>query len=126
MAAALLHQPSIAPDNGESRALMDVFASLAQELEQARALSLRIEGAMCALAVEGHASATVIGDLQQFDAVIQRLGALRDFTSALSQSTPIEQRIVIGEALERITLASVRAELSGSQSDEGDGVWEML
>ena len=48
----------------------DVFAALAQELERARSLGLRVEGAICAMAVRSAINGGVVGEFQHLDAVL--------------------------------------------------------
>ena len=49
-------------------AVREVFASLAEELERARVLGLRVEGAICAIAVRSSIDGGIVGELQHLDA----------------------------------------------------------
>ena len=95
-----------------------VFLSLAEELEHARILGLRVETAICAIAVRTSIDSGIVSELQQLDAVLQRIAALRDFA---------EQRVPTASALARVTLGEVRARLAGGAvDDDPDEAWEML
>ncbi len=105
----------------------DVLLMLAEELERARALGLRIEGAICAIAVRSQIDGALVSELQHLDAVLQHIAALRDYTAELSRRCDREQMVVTESALDRITLGEVRARLSGGgEGDAPDDVWEML
>jgi hypothetical protein len=100
---------------------------LPEELEHARALGLRVEGAICAIAVRAAIDASVITELQQLDAVLQHLGALRDFAGEVARACDSEGAIDMSAALDRVTLADVRARWAGACDDErGAEQWEML
>lgn len=105
----------------------DVFSSLAEELERARVLGLRVEGAICAFAVRSALDGSVVSELQQLDAILQHIAALRDFAAELSRTADPNHRVDAGSAIERITLGEVRQRLSGGYlEDSPDDVWEML
>jgi 5,10-methenyltetrahydromethanopterin hydrogenase len=105
----------------------DVFASLAEELERARAMGLRIEGAICAMAVRSAIDGTVVAELQQLDAVLQHLGALRDFAAELARNADAAHAVATQSALDRITLGEVRMRLGrGYVQENPDEIWEML
>lgn len=105
----------------------DVLLLLAEELERARCLGLRIEGAICAIAVRSAIDGALVSELQHLDAVLQHIAALRDYAAELSRCCDRDQGIDTGSALDRITLGDVRARLSGGHyGDEPDDVWEML
>lgn len=107
--------------------LGDVLLALAEELERARTLGLRIEGAMCSIAVRSSIDGAVVSELQQLDAVLQHIAALRDFAAELSKQCDRSAVAPIGSSLDRITLGDVRTRLSGGDySDDPDDVWEML
>ncbi|MBL8536673.1 MAG: hypothetical protein JNM59_04655 [Hyphomonadaceae bacterium] len=105
----------------------DIFLMLAEELERARSLGLRIEGAICAIAVRSQIDGALVSELQHLDAVIQHIAALRDYAAELSRRSDRAQSVATASALERITLGEVRARLSGGHYDDNpDDVWEML
>jgi len=114
-------------DRSEMTPLQDVLTALADELERARTLGLRVEGAICAIAVRAAIDSSVIAELQQLDAVLQHIGALRDFAGEASRVCSGEFAIDVSTALERVTLADVRARLAGACDDEDAAAhWEML
>ncbi len=105
----------------------DVLSAIADELERVRTLGLRIEGAICAIAVRSSIDASLVGELQQLDAILQHVAALRDFTSELSRNVDSKNALVLGPALDRVTLGDVRARLGcGYVEENPDEVWEML
>lgn len=104
----------------------DVFVALAAELECVRALGLRVEGAICAIAVRSAIDGAVVAELQQLDAVLQHIAALRDFAGELSRQCDGAPKISLTAALDRITLAEVRARLSGEPEGDAEEQWEML
>lgn len=108
------------------RFVREVFSSVADELEYARVLSLRVERAICTIAVNAKLDSGVVAELQQLDAIIQQIAAVRDYTSTLSRDALPTQRIAIGNALGRLTLSEVRARLAGGRDNEDDSAWEML
>lgn len=109
------------------RPLRQVLGSLADELEQTRALGLRVEGAICALAVQSTVDSRIVGELQQLDAVIQRIAVLRDYAAAVADACDPSYGAATRDALERVTLGDVRARLAGDdRSDFEDDGWEML
>jgi hypothetical protein len=119
-------QPTTRCDD-EEMSTRDVFTALADELERARSLGLRVEGAICAIAVRAAIDSSVVAELQQLDAVLQHLGALRDFAGEVSRACGEHSVVDVKRALDRITLAEVRARLSGATDvDDADGQWEML
>lgn len=109
-----------------TRPLGDVLAAMADELENARVLGLRVEQTICAIAVRAHLDAGIVGELQQLDAVLQRIAALRDFASALSEGAGSATEIETRAALERITLSDTRARLGGGLLEDDDDAWEFL
>lgn len=105
----------------------DILLMLAEELERARTLGLRIEGAICAIAVRSQIDGALVSELQHLDAVLQHIAALRDYTAELSRNCDRAQRVATESALDRITLGEVRARLAGGDAkDSPDDVWEML
>jgi hypothetical protein len=98
-------------EDAELTPIADVLAALARELEHARSVGTRVEAAFCAHAVRTELDAAVIRDMQQLDALIQQLAALRDFVSTLSGAAA--GTAAIGAALERVPLGDVRARLGG-------------
>lgn len=106
----------------------DVFSVLAEELERARALGLRVEGAICAIAVRSSIDGAVVSELQQLDAVLQHMAALRDFAAEVARGAGAGGAVPTRSALERITLGDVRARLSGGLIDANlsDDGWEIL
>jgi hypothetical protein len=118
------------PAQGEAplTPVRDVFTSLAEELERARSLGLRVEGAICAIAVRSSIDNDVVIELQQLDAVLQHIAALRDFVGELARQADDPGAVATASALERVTLAEVRTRLGGRylDGDNPDEVWEML
>ncbi|MEQ1707876.1 MAG: hypothetical protein ABL864_06055 [Terricaulis sp.] len=106
----------------------DVFSALAEELERARSLGLRVEGAICAIAVRSSIDGSVVSELQQLDAVLQHIAALRDFASELARQSVGVGEVATASALERVTLGEVRVRLGGRylDGDDPDDNWEML
>ncbi len=106
----------------------DVFSALAEELERARSLGLRVEGAICAIAVRSSIDGSVVSELQQLDAVLQHIAALRDFASELARQSAGVGEVATASALERVTLGEVRVRLGGRylDGDDPDDNWEML
>lgn len=106
----------------------DVFSALAEELERARSLGLRVEGAICAIAVRSSIDGSVVSELQQLDAVLQHIAALRDFASELARQSVGVGEVATAPALERVTLGEVRVRLGGRylDGDDPDDNWEML
>ncbi len=80
----------------------DVFASLSEELERARSLGLRVEGAICAIAIRSSIDASVVSELQQLDAVLQHIAALRDYAAELARRGDPDHSISTSTALDRI------------------------
>ncbi len=105
----------------------DVFAALAQELERARSLGLRVEGAICAMAVRSAINGGVVGELQHLDAVLQHIAALRDFVAELARQNSVAAgAVAVAPALDRVTLGEVRTRLGGRDfdGDASDENWE--
>lgn len=104
-----------------------VFEAIAEELERARALGLRVEGAICAIAVRSSVDPSVVSELQQLDAALQQVAAIRDFAIELARACDPSVRVPTASALERIRLADVRARLAGSHAETAsEELWEML
>jgi hypothetical protein len=106
----------------------DVFSLLADELERARTLGLRVEGAICAIAVRSSIDGAVVAELQQLDAVLQHIAALRDFVAETARQVQDGSEVATQSALARITLGDVRARLAGGFIDANlsDDGWEIL
>lgn len=104
----------------------DVLVMLADELERARTLGLRVEGAICAIAVRAAIDSSVIAELQQLDAVLQHIAALRDFAGEVSRTCDGALAVDVTGALDRVTLAEVRTRLAGGGNEEDAERWEML
>lgn len=106
----------------------DVFSLLADELERARTLGLRVEGAICAIAVRSSIDGAVVAELQQLDAVLQHIAALRDFAAETARHVQDGAEVATQSALARITLGDVRARLAGGFLDANlsDDGWEIL
>lgn len=105
----------------------DVFLMLAEELEHTRSLGLRIEGAICAIAIRSSIDDALVSELQHLDAVLQHIAALRDYMAELSKQCGPDQSVETSSALDRITLADVRSRLAGGYCrDDPDEHWEML
>ena len=125
MKNALHHQLQHA---GEAlTSVRDVFAALAEELERARILGLRVEGAICAIAVHSSLDDGIVSELQQLDHVIQHVAALRDFAAEVSNECDGVEAVTLERALGRIRLAEVRTRLAGASAiDPPDEEWELL
>jgi hypothetical protein len=123
---APLAKPQTPP--AEARAsVAAVLSSVAEELERTRALGLRVEGAICAIAVRSAIDGAVVAELQQLDAVLQQIAAVRDYVSQLAAHCDPSYEVGTATALDRITLAEVRARLGGaSLEDDSEDGWEML
>jgi hypothetical protein len=108
-------QPTPQPSN-EATPVRDVLTALADELERARTLGLRVEGAICAIAVRAAIDSSVVAELQ-----------LRDFAGEVSRTCDGGFSVDVSSALDRVTLAEVRVRLAGqSDGDDDAGRWEML
>lgn len=104
-----------------------VFANLAGELERARSLGLRVEGAICAIAVRSALGSDAIHELQQLDAMLQHIAALRDFAAELARQPVANGDIVTTVALRLVTLGEVRMRLGGACMEDDLGAdWEMF
>ncbi len=105
----------------------DVFSGLAEELERARSLGLRVEGAICAIAIRSSIDASIVSELQQLDAILQHIAALRDFAAEMANQSDSTCKVVVAAALDRITLGEVRIRLGGTYlQDDPNETWEML
>lgn len=113
--------------NGAQVPAAEIFLLLAEELERARVLGLRIEGAICAIAVRSELDASLVSELQQLDAVLQHIAALRDYAAEVSRCSAHLPKVATESALDRITLNDVRTRLAGDfYEDNPADVWEML
>ncbi|HVY85151.1 MAG TPA: hypothetical protein VG943_08455 [Caulobacterales bacterium] len=92
----------------------ELCARLASELESLRAIGLRIELSLCSAADAWDVTDGRLHDLQQLDYLLQHLGALRDFLSALSDAAGGEASAAQAHALGRIRLADLKARLEGA------------
>lgn len=121
-------RPQVPEPEPQLTAVRDVFSALAEELERARSLGLRVEGAICAIAVRSSIDGSVVSELQQLDAVLQHIAALRDFASELARNSIGAGEVATASALERVTLGEVRVRLGGRylDGDNPDETWEML
>ena len=107
--------------------LAEVLASVAEELEHARILGLRVEGAICGIAVRSSIDGQVVSELQQLDAALQHIAALRDYLGEVARIVEPRLQVDTAMALERVTLGEVRRRLSGGYlNDDPNDVWEML
>lgn len=97
----------------------EIFLALAGELERARALGLRVESAICALAVSAPVDANAVSELQQFDAILQHIAALRDFAAEIAVHIDPSHNVAAAPALDRITLDEVRTRLAGDDASDG-------
>jgi hypothetical protein len=114
--------------SAEETPISGVLLGIASELERVRQLGWRVERATCGLAVLPGAALETLRELQNLDAMLQQLAALRDFLVALSG---VQGRLPLTEvtsALERITLSDLQARLAGQPNDtsESDGAIEWL
>jgi hypothetical protein len=106
--------------------LSEALASVADELERARVLGLRVEQAACAIALQGSLDTGVVASLQQLDALIQQIAALRDYLAHVGAACDPSIAVDIGPALARITLEDVRIRLSGVEGAAHEDGWELL
>lgn len=107
--------------------VVDVLGAIADELERTRSLGLRVEGAICVAALAASADVSVIEELQQFDLILQRVAALRDFALELARRCDPGHEVNVDSALARITLEDMRSRLAGvGQDDESSEAWEMV
>lgn len=104
----------------------DVFTSLGQELERIRVLGLRVEQTICAIAVNSSIDTALIAELQQLDAILQHIAALRDFSEQVALECDDDVLVDVSQALDRITLADVRTRLAQGDQDSTDEGWEIL
>lgn len=100
----------------------EMLTTLADELDRMRALGLRIEGSLCALAGEVQSQGAWMEDLQQFDLLLQQLGALRDFLGTAAVAADAETRIDVTAALAQLTLHDLRERLRGGAVAADDDV----
>ncbi|MCC6918011.1 MAG: hypothetical protein IT548_02340 [Alphaproteobacteria bacterium] len=108
-------------------AINKVFQALAGELEHAREMTLRVEGAVCDLSHHIPPDASMLDGLQQLDKVVQHLAALRDYVAALSGHDGAFCPDRAATAANRITLHDVRSRLGGGLAGAGvetAEVWE--
>lgn len=106
--------------------MADVLSTLGQELERIRVLGLRVEQTICAIAVKSALDIALIAELQHLDAVLQHVAALRDFTEQMSLQCEDTVEVDIATALDRVTLADVRARLARQDDESSDEGWEIL
>ncbi len=104
----------------------DVLTTLGQELERIRVLGLRVEQTICAIAVRSSLDTALIAELQHLDAVLQHVAALRDFSEQVALQCDDQTPIDIADALDRVTLADVRARLAQRDQDANEEGWEIL
>lgn len=108
-------------------AVADVLGAMADELERTRSLGLRVEGAICVAALAASADVSVIEELQQFDLILQRVAALREFALELARRCNPVHEINVESALARITLEDMRSRLAGiGQGEDAVDEWEMI
>lgn len=123
MSALRLSEDAPAPS---AISVADVLTTLGQELERIRVLGLRVEQTICAIAVRSSLDTALIAELQHLDAVLQHVAALRDFSEQVALQCDDQAPVDIAEALERVTLADVRARLAQRDHDGNDDGWEIL
>lgn len=120
-----LRLPEDAPA-ASATSVADVLTTLGQELERIRVLGLRVEQTICAIAVRSALDPALIAELQHLDAVLQHVAALRDFSEQVALQCDDQTPVDIAEALDRVTLADVRARLAQRDQDRNDEGWEIL
>lgn len=110
------------------RPLRDVLENLGGELEQLRALGLRVEGAICQIAVRAAIDPGIIVELQQLDMVLQQLGNLRAYVGRLALECNPTEKVSIAAALDQVTLAELRSRLAGAGEEDltDESGWEIL
>lgn len=108
--------------------LRGVLETLAVELEQLRCLGLRVESAICQIAVRAAIDPAVIGELQQLDLVLQQLGNLRAYVGRVAQECEAMGPVCIADALDQVSLAELRTRLAGLAEDDlsNEDGWEIL
>jgi len=115
------------PDGETQTPIVDVLSVLSGELERVRILGSRVEVAICEIAVQSSIDSRIVSELQHLDAILQHIGALRDYVSELSSRCDVALGVVTASALDRVSLADVRARLSGEDpGDDEDGEWELV
>lgn len=100
-------------DPSVRKPMREVLEILAIELERLRWLGVRVETAVCQVAVNSPIAPSVVADLQQLDMVLQQLGALRSFVGRLAEEFDVQTQVSIEEALRLVNLSELRARLSG-------------
>lgn len=99
----------------------ELYLRLARELELLRQRAAHLEQTLCAASLSRFGEGSV-RELQDIDHILQHLGALRDFLSALATTAPSVGAIELTSALARIRLAELQRRLSGdaelTQPDE--------
>lgn len=107
--------------------LADTLSAVVEELERVRVLALRVEHAICAITTQsGDIDDAFVTELQHLDAALQHVTVLRDFVEQISIRCDDQAEVDIAEALQRISLADVRARLSRSEVLSSEGGWEIL
>lgn len=103
-----------------------LFTALAEELELARDLTLKVENAVCSVSQYIPGEADIIDDLQHLDRVVQHLAALRDYMNALA----LDEGAVCSErassAADLISMNDVRVRLAAvaGMPAGADDAWE--
>ena len=126
MAAAQPHLVTNGEPNEADPPIGELLGSIAQELELARTIGLRVERAICAIAIQSTIDSALVAELQNFDAVLQHIAAMRHFSGELGRSCDASWRTSPRAALERVTLAEVKARLGGEDTESTDELWEIL
>ena len=106
-------------DESFARPLAALLETLAGEVEAVRTLGERVESSICAAQRHVELQGKHVEDLQQIDLMLQQLSALRDFLTAISAVGASDSHVQIAAGLARVTLAEMKARLSGEQ---GGGV----
>jgi hypothetical protein len=108
----------------ETIAIRDLCQRVALELETLRQIAMRLE--QCACAGEGGLDLARVQELQQFDILLQHLGALRDFLTRLPDLLSVDLVVDASAALNRVLLADLRQRLAGAVApalDDGETDW---
>jgi hypothetical protein len=107
-------------------AISDVLLSVADELERVRVLGLRIERTVIGLAMSPGVDASVIGELQQLDAILQQIAGLRDYAANIAKGCDAGHGVDPATALACVTLEDMRQRLAGVAPEDAEDGWEML
>jgi hypothetical protein len=101
-----------------------LLARVAEELGALGGLAEDLQAAVGELARSAMADAAAVEDVQQMDALAQRLQALSAFTGRISGAAPASWRVDAGPAIAAVPLSALAARLAGVEpagDDEPSG-----